>query len=72
MLVMFVVQVVLLIFFRCYLNYSNKRRDRQPGVEIDPESRESEGHCVHPGEPSGSNDRVEKTDWGNPSFRYHL
>lgn len=47
-------------------HFQNKRRDRQQGVQINPESREA----TEPDEIIVFD--KDETDWENPTFRYYL
>lgn len=69
MLVIFVLNSVLLLALRVYLDRKNKRRDSVQGVVINPESRdieetEQEASTIGQGE--------DQTDWESQQFRYTL
>lgn len=60
--------IVFLALFRVYLNWENKRRDKDQGVCIDPEARDdSPGVVQHE-----NAEEIDETDWENKSFRYYL
>jgi ACS family allantoate permease-like MFS transporter len=65
-LVCMVLSVVSIMVMRQYMVWENKRRDREQGVEIDPESKKvnTEEHLVQTG--------LDETDWVNKRFRYYL
>ncbi|KAJ9622827.1 hypothetical protein H2204_011436 [Knufia peltigerae] len=62
--------IVLLFLFRCYLDWMNKKRDREQGIHIDPEIRgvdDVDESRIHP-----STEGEDLTDWQNQRFRYVL
>lgn len=69
MLVIFVLNSVLLLALRVYLDRKNKKRDSLQGIEIDPESREIE-ETDHNSFTNGQGE--DQTDWENQQFRYTL
>ena len=72
MLVIFILDAVLLALFRIYLDYVNKKRDREQGVVMDPEPRGIE-NAISPDETSSERtEEVDMTDWENRGLRYHV
>jgi MFS family permease len=67
-LICMILSAVSVMALRQYMDWENKRRDREQGVHIDPEvkgSRDStEDHLVQAG--------LDETDWTNKQFRYYL
>ncbi|KAJ5365462.1 hypothetical protein N7517_008348 [Penicillium concentricum] len=73
MLIIFIVDIVLLVLFRLYLNYENKKRNLEQGFEIDPEAPSVENFTTSMGRtPSEVEEREDQTDWENRTFRYIL
>jgi ACS family allantoate permease-like MFS transporter len=62
------VSIFLAVALRQYMDWENKRRDREQGVYIDPEPRDSGEEQ----EEETSSDRIVLTDWENKQFRYYL
>ena len=56
----------LIIAFRQYLDWENKRRDKAQGVHIDAESPQSNET------PTVIVEATDQTDFENKSFRYYL
>ncbi|OBT95747.1 hypothetical protein VE01_06411 [Pseudogymnoascus verrucosus] len=67
-LVCLALSAAFILALRQYMDWDNKRRDREQGVHIDPEvkgsERSTEEHLVETG--------LDETDWMNRKFRYHL
>ncbi|CAD6449331.1 cfe37d83-f3a2-4f9f-9166-50679a1ee65b [Sclerotinia trifoliorum] len=68
MIACLVIAIALSIVLRQYMDWENKRRDREQGVYIDPEPR----HVVDIDEVDLEGERVVLTDWENKRFRYYL
>ncbi|KFZ12691.1 hypothetical protein V502_06973 [Pseudogymnoascus sp. VKM F-4520 (FW-2644)] len=62
------VVIVLGIVLRFYLDWENKRRDKDQGVYIDPEAKDIFENDLD----EMMLARVSQTDWENKSFRYYL
>lgn len=71
MLVIMVADIVLLMILRVYLDYENKKRNREQGVDLDPEARESENENPRYGSVM-ADEQADQTDWENKAFRYIL
>lgn len=68
MIACLVIAIALSIVLRQYMDWENKRRDREQGVYIDPEPK----HVVDIDEVDLTGERVVLTDWENKRFRYYL
>ncbi|KAH6991399.1 major facilitator superfamily domain-containing protein [Ilyonectria sp. MPI-CAGE-AT-0026] len=68
LLAIYCLVIVLLASFRVYLNWENKRRDKDQGVCIDPEARDNSPAVVQ----DENTEEIDETDWENKSFRYYL
>jgi ACS family allantoate permease-like MFS transporter len=62
------VSIAIAIALRQYMDWENKRRDKQQGVYIDPEPK----HVDDMGDLDLTAERIVYTDWENPDFRYYL
>ncbi len=66
-MVCMIIACLSMVTLRQYMALQNKRRDREQGVCIDPETtgnQDTQEHLVRAG--------VDETDWSNKSFRYFL
>lgn len=67
-LVCMALSAVSIMCLRQYMDWENKRRDREQGLQIDPEAKgyggSTEVHLVQVG--------LDETDWANRKFRYYL
>ncbi|KAH6688330.1 major facilitator superfamily domain-containing protein [Plectosphaerella plurivora] len=66
LLIIYCIIIVLVLAFRQYLAWENKRRDSIQGVSIDPEAKDAAPPQVE------AMREVDETDWENKSFRYYL
>lgn len=64
-----VISIAFCIVLRQYMDWDNKRRDREQGVYIDPEPKPVVDGID---DVDLMVDRVVLTDWENRSFRYYL
>lgn len=62
------ISIALSLTLRQYMDWENKRRDREQGVYIDPEPR----HVVDIDDVDLTVERIVLTDWENEKFRYYL
>ncbi|RAL62620.1 hypothetical protein DID88_004467 [Monilinia fructigena] len=68
MIACLVISIALSLILRQYMDWENKRRDREQGLYIDPEPR----HVEDIDDADLTVDRVVLTDWENKKFRYYL
>ncbi|KAH7156030.1 major facilitator superfamily domain-containing protein [Dactylonectria macrodidyma] len=68
LLVIYCLVIIFVALFRVYLNWENKRRDKDQGVFIDPEPRNNSPTVIH----DNNTEEVDETDWENKRFRYYL